>query len=198
MEYSLDTLVDKIKTDAIEKGEKTAQEIIAAADQKSETVLAQAASEAQRILADAQKESDNIILRGKNALKQAQRDTILSLKSELEALCKNYVSQVSVKALDHVHLKDMIVAALSNWNLNANDNVFVHISSEDAQHITKEVISGAVQALGSDIEIKVDDTITSGFKISKGDGNYMFDFTSEAISEALSIFLTPNIQELLK
>lgn len=197
MELKLDSLIDKIKVQGIEEGERTAKDIVSKAEQEAQDIINKAKEEAKSIIDTAKQESDRMFTSGKDGLKQAQRDLLLSLETKLVELGNKFVSATTVEALDSVKLADIIKTALSNWNFDSNDTIFVHLSSDDAKNITQATLAGAVKS-GQDIEIKVDNSISSGFRISKGDGGYAFDFTASSISEALSTFLTPNIRELLK
>lgn len=199
MAVNLDTLIEKIKTQGIEESKKSAEEIISNASKEADSIRSQAEARATQIIEQAEQESTTIVNRGKDALKQAQRDLLLTLEGQIKTLFEKFIAQATHDSLDANHLKDIISTALSKWTLGANENIFIHLSESDAQKITKESLSGAVQAQGANIEIKVDPNITSGFRISKQDGgNFAFDFTADAITSALSVFLTPNVQELLK
>lgn len=198
MEVNLDTLIEKIKVNGIEEADRKSKEMLTQTQVEAQEVIVKANNQAKQIIEEAQQESQIILKRGKDGLKQAQRDLLLSLEDELKDMCRKYISNISNQALSVNRLNDIIKTALSNWNFGENENIFIHLSSGDAQQITKESISGAVRAQGNTIEIKVDDSISKGFRISVGDENFAFDFTADAVSTALSVFLTPNVQELLR
>lgn len=195
MELQLDSLIDKIKTHGIEKGRESADTLVSEAKQESENIINKAKVDATNIIESAKQESSRLLQSGKDGLKQAERDLLMSVEGKLKDLCTKYVSSVTTEMLTAQSLLELIKTALSNWNVETNESVFVHISSNDANTITKQAITGVLQ---NNIEVKVDNSIANGFRISKGSSGYAFDFTGNAINEALAVFLTPNVQELLR
>ena len=199
MDTQLNILIDKIKQHGIEEGEKNAKEIVLLAENESTELLNNAQTKADALIAEAKQEADSILRRGTDALKQAQRDLLLVVENKLVTMCDKFVKQSTEEVLSGDNLKEIITTALSNWSFSSEEAIFVHLSKEHASKITSEAIAGAIKAQGATVSIKIDDSIAAGFKISKGsDSNFSFDFTSEAISAALSVFLTPNIQGLLQ
>lgn len=197
MELKLDSLIDKIKTQGIEEGRKSADTLLSEAKKESENIINKAKEDASYIIESAKQESNRLLQSGKDGLKQAERDLLMSVEGKLKELCTKYVSSLTTEVLTAQHLIELIKTALASWDFGTNESVFVHISSNDAKTITTQAIAGALKS-NNNVEVKIDNSVSNGFRISKGTSGYAFDFTGNAINEALAVFLTPNVQELLR
>ena len=86
MDTQLQELIDRIQQEGVKEAEQKSQEIVLEAETKAAETIAEARTQAQNILEKAQREVSQLETTGKAAIKQAARDTILSLRSRITAL----------------------------------------------------------------------------------------------------------------
>ncbi len=199
MEIQIDTLIEKVKQHGIKEGEKKAGETLQEAKREAEAIVASAKKEAQSIVAEATTNAEALEKRGKDALLQAHRDILLTVKEDIKQLLSAFISQEMRNALSGSALQSVLEGALSKWSFGNDANVFISLSEADAKKIVSEALQGALQAQGGTVTLQSHASISGGFRIArKSDGALQFDFTDETLSQSLISFLTPKLQELLK
>ena len=199
MEVQIDTLVEKIKQHGISQGEMQAAEILKEAKKEAEAIVSTAKKESESIIADAKAQSEVLIKRGKDALVQAHRDLLLSVREDIKKLLQTFVSQESHKALTAESLQDLLVKVLPQWSFTSGESIFISLSESDAKTLVADTIQGLLQSHNNAITLRADASVGGGFRISRsGDGALQFDFTDKTLSESLISFLTPKLQELLQ
>ncbi len=194
MDVKLDEIIDKIKTEGVNKGKEEASSLVSQAKSEAQSIIDDARTQAKQIIQQAAQQSESIVTRGTSALQQAKRDLLLVVKEQLASIIASFAQKNLAKALSTEATIELIKVALSKWNFQSNKSLFVHVSKEDAQKIS----AAALHSAGT-IEIKVDEQLSKGFRISSDEqGSLQYDFSETAINEALTHFLTQNIQELLQ
>ncbi len=193
MEVQIDTLIEKVKQHGIIEGEKKAEKVLSDAQNEARSIVASAKQEAQAIISEAQANAQALERRGKDALSQAHRDLLLTVKEDIKQLLNKFISQEMQGALSGASLQSVLEKALSQWKFGNDANVFISLSESDAKNIIHQALQGATVTLQSQ------SSITGGFRIAReSDGALQFNFTDEALSQSLMSFLTPKLQELLK
>ncbi len=81
----LQGLIDALKKQGVDSGEKAGQEIVDSARKQSEEILAQARAEALSIVAQAKEESEKQMKRLQSAMEIAASQFVNNLKSVIEA-----------------------------------------------------------------------------------------------------------------
>lgn len=199
MEVQIDTLIEKVRQHGIVEGEKKAEEIQDEAQRKADALVASAKEEARSIIAEAQVHAEALEKRGKDALSQAHRDLLLTIKEDIRQLLSRFISQEMRGVLSGASLQGVLEQVLSKWSFGKDENVFISLSESDVKNIIHESLHGALQAQGATITLQSHASISGGFRIArKSDGALQFDFTDETLSQSLVSFLTPKLQELLK
>ena len=84
MTEELQALLDRINEKGIEEADKEKERIIEEANAKARQIVEDAKTEANRIVEEAQKEAQLSEDKGREQLKQAARDIMLSLRETLQ------------------------------------------------------------------------------------------------------------------
>ena len=191
--------------------EKINQEGIKSAEEKARIIESKAKNDAEKILEDAKKFADNIIqeanssaLRLKDtseaSLKQASRDTILSLKEEIRKILNKIVALEISKAMSGEET-GKILADLIDKYVDKNGqpgDVKVLVKEEDLKKIKDGFMSKLKDKVASGVEFRPSANINAGFSISFDKGKSYFDFSDEGLLEALSAYLNPELAKLIK
>lgn len=196
MAQQIQDLVASIQKEGIDKANKEAEKIIAAAEKKADNIIKSAKKEADKVLSDADRE---IALRDQSAkasLSQAARDVQLSLKKSLtdqmNVLLEEKV-KTTFKSKDFVKLiKDIL--SLGFYDAN---NTELQISEKDYKELATVLTKELGDKIKEGLEIKPVKNVNFGFRLADKDGSGHFDFSAEATAELLIPFLSPAIAEIV-
>jgi len=191
--------------------EKINQEGIKSAEEKARIIESKAEKDAEKFLEDARKRADNIIKEASSnaqrmkaaseaSLKQASRDTILSLKEEIKKILNKIVALEISKSMSGEET-GRILAGLIEGYVDKNgqtSDIKVLVKKEDLEKIRDEFMSKLKDKVQSGVEFRPSANINAGFSISFDKGKSYFDFSDEGLLEALSAYLNPELAKLIK
>ena len=197
MDVQLKELIEKIKTDGVKNAEDKTAEIIRNAEIKSAEIIDNANKEAFQIKDSAKIEASRSEQSGKEALKQAGRDLILDVKSQIEEIFNGLLKTGTEEALSGKALTEGITSIIKNWKGELED-VTVLVSENQMKEIEKELTGKLAKEIRSGLEVKPFKAATAGFRVSEKDGKAFFDFTDEVLADYLSRYLNAGLTETLK
>ncbi len=187
MAEELQHLIDRIRKEGVEKAETESSDIVAAAKAEAEKIIADAKAQAAKTVAQAEQDSAVFTTRSTQALEQAGRDLLLTVGKGIDSifisLLKDSVSE-SMSA-------DVVAGLISKL---AENGATVEVSSEMLTVLKAKF----ADKLKAGIDLGADSEILAGFKLMEKSGSAYRDFTDEAIVDALSAFLRPQLAEILK
>ena len=198
MDAQLQEIIDTIKSEGVETAEARRQEIIENANAKAQSIIDEAKKEADSIVADAKEEAQKHEASGKAALRQAGRDLILTVRSEVEKLFDKVVHEATGEALTGDKLADAVVAALNSWDESKVADLEVLLPQKSLEEIEAGLKKRLAEAMKKGVEIKPATSVQAGFRIATKDGSAYYDFSDEGIAEMLSSFVGPRLAELLQ
>jgi V/A-type H+-transporting ATPase subunit E len=197
MEMELKGIIEKIKEEGVEEGEKKAADIISQAEERARNAMGSAEKEGEDIIKKAEKEAEKLRKNGEEALQQASRDVLLSLRQEIVALFDRVIKEETAKQLSPELLKGMITTLVEKFEKNGETDVEVLLSAKDKTALEKMLLTGLKEKMAKGVTLKASPKVEKGFMIGgKGKESY-YDFTDEAITEAFKAFLNPKITGLL-
>ena len=197
MDVQLKELIEKIKTDGVKNAEEKSAEIIRKAEIKSAEIIDNANKEAQVIKEAGKAEAERSKQSGKEALKQAGRDLLLDVRSQMSDLYSGLLKSGTAESLSGKALTEGIASIIKNWKGDLED-LSVLVSENQLSEIEKELKSKMAKELKDGLEIKPFKGASSGFRVSEKDGKAFFDFTDEVLADYLSRYLNTSISETLK
>ena len=197
MDVQLKELIEKIKTDGVKNAEDKAAEIIRNAEIKSAEIIDNANKKALELKDAAKAEAARSEQSGKEALKQAGRDLILDMKSQIGEIFSHLLKTGTAEALSGKALTESITSIIKNWNGELED-LSVLVSENQLKEIEKELTAKLAKEIKSGLEVKPFKGATAGFRVSERDGKAFFDFTDEVLADYLSRYLNTSLTETLK
>ena len=185
----LQSLLEKINRDGVEKADAEAAKIIAAAQAKADALIKDALAKAAQAKAEAEKDAKAYADRAAETIRQSARDITIGVKDTLTALLENLLAKDVDRAL-------------------ADEKTAVGIVAEAIKDLTGsgEIHCGAklTATLNSQLSnlksfsIVTDETLGTGFTVKTDGGRVEHDFTPETISAELAKRLRPDLAKLLK
>lgn len=197
MEIQLAQLISKIKAEGIKAAEDNAEKIIQDAQQKADSILKDADKKAAEITAAAQKDALRFENSAKEAVKQAGRDMILTVRKNLTDIFDRLLKTETDKALSANVMEEIIVSTVKKWDKAQAGSFIVEIPEKDSDTLQKVLASRLSEEIKSGLEIKTAKNMEKGFLVSSKDGSAYFNFSDEGIAEALSEFLNPKLGALI-
>ncbi|MBL7068789.1 MAG: V-type ATP synthase subunit E [Candidatus Omnitrophica bacterium] len=198
MATELDSLIQKIKEEGVEEAKKSSRDIIADAERKAKEIIDGAQKKKTAIVEDGEREAANLKKSGEAALRQASRDSLLSLRREVIKLFDNITKREISQALSSKDLQGIIVKTIENFKKGEEINIEVLLDKKEKDALEKTLLQALKNDLKKGVTFKVSSSIKNGFRVGEKGKNFYYDFTDEAVAEAFSLYLNPKITKILK
>jgi len=198
MDIQLQELLDTIRTEGVNNAEEQARKIRAEAEEQAGKIVADARKEAARILESATQDAKRLEQSGREALRQAGRDLILSLQKEIQNLIAAIIKKETKNVLTGKFLEEALSAVLSGWKENGETDLTVLVTEKLLENLAKALHSQLASAVKGGAELRPGRHVDYGFKVSMKGGTAYYNFTEEGIAEILGEYLNPRIAEILK
>jgi V/A-type H+-transporting ATPase subunit E len=194
----LQALLERINRDGVEKAEAERDRIVAEAQKTAEKTVADAKVQADKIVSDAKHEADLLRQKGEEALKQAARDTVLSLDERLKARMSAVVKAAVAEDADTKGFAE----ALTKWveaELESDDAVSIEVgvSKDDAETLRKHLMAKLGDDFKARVEVAPVKRLDAGFVLKFSGSDLVYDFSGDALTEVLCEFLSPRLVEII-
>jgi V/A-type H+-transporting ATPase subunit E len=198
MDIQLQELIDRIKSEGIKTAEQESARIIKEAQHKANDIVAGAHDEASGIVAKAKQQVQRFEQTATEAVQQAARNTILSLRTRVIEIFDALLAEQTGQAYSREVLQEAIVSLIKAWNKEQVANLEVLLSASDLKKIEKELKGRLSEELKKGLELKPFPELQAGFRIAMKDGSAYFNFSDQGIAEILSEYLNPKIAEIVQ
>lgn len=198
METQLDNLIQKIRQEGVEEAKKKSKEIIKDAERRAEEIIEDAERKKAAIMKDGQRDTANLRKSGEEVLRQASRDIILSLRQRIVELFDSVLKKDVSEGLSSENLKKIITRIIENFKKDEGLDIEILLSKQDKKGLEEALLRSLKDEFRKGITFKVSSGIEKGFRIGEKDKNFYYDFTDDAITEALKLYLNPRITDILR
>ncbi len=198
MDVQVKELIEKIKNDGVKSAEETAAGIISDAEKKAAALMEKAEKDAAEIKSQAQNEAARMEQAGKEALKQAGRDLLLSVRKDVETLFDGVVKAGAAEVLKGDSLKECIITVLKSWNADEVKDLTVLVPENLLKALESDLKGQLKSEVEKGLEIKPFNDIEAGFRISSKDGRVFYDFSDDELMTMLSKYLNPALLAILE
>ncbi len=199
MAEELQAFLNRIQQQGIQSGEEEARNIVEQARQEAELILRRARAESQEILRQAEKEAEKLVVNGKESLRLAARDTLLSLRHELQDRMQALFRQFAGDALSPAEIASIIADIIHKYHAAGNENLQIEalLDPDRCQALESALLAHLGEKMKT-ARISPVPGISGGFQLRIEGEDIIYDFTDEALAEALKTFLNPKLTALLK
>jgi V/A-type H+-transporting ATPase subunit E len=199
MADELQALLDRITEEGLKKANEERQAILEKAALAAQRTVVDAKAEAAALLEEARRESALLKEKGEQALRQAARDVMLSLRAELERRVVEVARLAAAKALDPAAMAATITELARGFAESGGREQRIEVLLNPA-HV-EALAETLAAALGTDLRTRVDlrpvPTVKAGFRIKASGSDVAYDFTDEALAEAMAAFLSPRLAAIM-
>ncbi|HJL43684.1 MAG TPA: hypothetical protein RMG48_20420 [Myxococcales bacterium LLY-WYZ-16_1] len=206
-------LIDKVRSEAVDAGERQAKQIVDEARQRAARIVDDARTEAERHLSEARAQAERETAAGRAALEQAARDTILRLQEELMQHFGRQVRRlVEEEFRDDNFLQRLILELVGKERPSEPDGAQVLLPARavgfeqleaDNPELGRDPVDAFVlevsrAGLREGVTLKPDQELEAGVRILLHDGEVEVEVSPEAVAELLDQHLLPRFRGLLE
>ena len=200
MDEQLQSLLERIQNEGVERAEADAARIVDAAEERARQIVAGAEAEAAAIRARAGADAAAAGERASRVLEQTARDFLLALRNTIEAVLRESLRGAVGRAASPEVLAAMLVKladAYAAHDMNES-RVDVLLSPEDQQAVAALVMEDYRDLVRQGLTLRPDDRVDAGFKVSFVDDDLYHDFTVQALAEALAPVLKAPLGDIVR
>ncbi|MCK5805452.1 MAG: hypothetical protein KAI66_21655 [Lentisphaeria bacterium] len=199
MAEELQALLDRIKTEGLEKAEEQKSMLLADAQAEAARLVTDAQAEATRIKTEAEREAGLLQEKGEQALAQAARDVLLSLKDQLQTRIATVAKSLVGEVLAADEIAQALLAVIEAYAASNGEvqQVQLLVKPEQLDEIDQALKGRLADELQRNTELKPVPGMTGGFRLVFNGQDVMYDFSDEALAEALAAYLNPRLAALL-
>ena len=200
MAEQLQSLLERIQKDGIEKADAEATRILEQANEQARKIVSDAQAKAAEMIKKAETDSQAYQQRSRKALEQAARDVVLYVRDAIDETLKKLVSKEVTQSLTPERLGKLIETVVKAYAQSGQTTGRLDVLlNPDQQKAVREYFMGKLsQSMKQGLEIEGRDDIVSGFRVSVEGGRIQHDFSGEAITEAISALLRPELARILQ
>ena len=189
MSEDLQSLLEKINREGVEKANAESARIIDAAKAKAAAIVKEAEESAAKAKADAEKASADYAARAAETVSQAARDTVLKIESSVTALLeKLLVKSVDVTLANPDTAAKLVATAVADLTGPGEITCGAKLAAALKAQLAAQ----------RNFTVALDDTLGTGFTVKLDGGRVEHAFTGAAISEELAKRLRPDLAKLVK
>jgi V/A-type H+-transporting ATPase subunit E len=203
----LQDLIETLKKQGVDTGEKAGKQIVESAHKEAEEVLVKAKAEAASIISRAKEESDKQMKRLQSSMEIAASQFVNSLKGVIEENLLTLPLQKELTGVlgDPGFLKALITRFVETYTGSGQGEEIQLLLPKGTQDELKDFAMQLMgrhygQAKGGDplvLELEAQD-VKFGFQVNKKQGNVRLDFSDEAFLSLFLSFLAPKFRDLFK
>ena len=195
----LDSLLERIYQDGVEKSNKKADEIISNAKNEADRIIKEAESKSEEIIKEAQRKSEELKKNTITDVRMAGEQSISALKQRVKDLVTSKVLEEGLKGAfaDTAFLKDLILEVVKKWDIaSGNSDVTVYFPESKKADIDA-AFEKSIKSAINNATINFDKKLSNGFKIVPNNGNYQLQFTDEYFVEFFSDYIKAKTEEVI-
>lgn len=199
MAEELQHLIERIRKEGVESGEKAADSLVAEAKKKATALVADAQKQAKDLVEKAEKDAAAFAERGKATLQQSARDLLISIGGSVGNVVAGTVDEKVGAALTPDLMAQMLLKLAEAYAKDGGERgIEAMLGEADAAALKAAFAKNYQDKLAAGIQIESDKEIFQGFRVGVKGGQVFHDFTKEAIAESLAHFLRPELAEIVK
>lgn len=197
MAEDLQQLLDRIQQDGVDKAQAEADRILKQAEARAKAIREDAEEQRQARLQEAEEDAAQLEARGRRALEQAARDTVLTVARQLEKLMQGALQAEVGRALEGEALAGLVARVVEGYSRDGA-GVDVLVREEDREAVKAAVTNHLKGAAADGITIRAERGLSQGFRVALDDGRVTHDFSAQAVAESLAGLLRPYLAEITR
>lgn len=213
----VEALIERLKTDGVEAGQKKAEDIVINAQKRAEWIIEEAEEEARQVIEKARKEAAALVASGQDALQLATRDAQIKLRDTLlNSFSQEVASVVGQHMQDPSFMAQLILelagTVRENTGLDTARSIVMHLPQDimgveelkkNPEELEQGKLSHFTAALAADmlrvgVKFEVRDDPGGGLLIRLEDEDMLIDFSDKTVAALLLEHIQPRFRALLQ
>ena len=199
MSEDLQALLDRIRSDGVEKAAAEAKSITDAARKEAEAIRQAARDDAAKTREEAKRDAADFAAHAEATVKQAMRDVKLQLAADLQRQVTDLLAaDVKAAFADKARVSEWVAKAVDAYLREGEGGIAVELGGSAAA--MAESLRGALaaKAAAGGVEVTGSPAFPEGFTLRLDGGRVEQCFTAQAVTDALSRLLRPELAAMLK
>lgn len=184
----IQSLLEKINREGVEKAEAEAKRIVDAAKARADQIIAEAREGAERTKADAAKDAEASAARAAETIRQGARDVVINVRESVTAMLEKLLAKDVAAAL----ADEKSAAALASDAIRELAGPGEIACGEKLAQTLK-----AQLAAQGGFTVVLDESVGAGFSVKLDGGRVEHTFTEAVIAAELAKRLRPDLAKLL-
>lgn len=199
MPADLQSLLERIQAEGVEKANTKAAAIIAEAEKTAAEKIAAAEKKQRELHEKSEAEAAVLQERTEQAIRQAARDVAIEVGQSIQQT----LERVLLKKLDETLSGDFLKTFLENIiktvaaHPGAEGGMQALVSEDQAKELAEFAASSLSSAVADGLEIAPSKDVKAGVRVMIADGRIEHDFTNEAIMNAMSKMMSPTLAKMV-
>ncbi|MBQ8590050.1 MAG: V-type ATP synthase subunit E [Firmicutes bacterium] len=199
MEIQLQELIDQIKKDGVVAAETEAASILDSAKAEAERIVADAQATAEKLILNAKAENDRMVKSSEDAIRQAGRNLLITFRESVARELKAIVGETVAKAYSSEAFEALVVKAVENWSRKSDvEDLTLIVNEEDLKAVEEAALAALNDRIMRGVTLKASENFDGGFRIAVNNGSAYYDYSTEAVVDMLSNYLSQKVTALLK
>lgn len=198
MTEDLQGLLNRIQEDGLQKSEAERAKIIADAEAKAAKIIADAEAKAAETEKKAAADAAALKEKAEESIRQASRDIIIALRSEMQQRLQSVAKACAGSAMDQNLMVALIYEMAKKYAENPTDNLEILLPAAARDQLEAGLLNALGQDLASRTKILGEPELESGLQIGFRDGSVFLDFSDEALSDLICSYIGPKLAAILK
>lgn len=182
----LQSLLEKINREGVEKADAEAKRIVDEAKAKADKIVKDALAEAEKAKADAEANAKTYADRAAETIRQSARDITIGVKDAVTALLEKLLAK-DIDAALGASAAQIVTDAIKDLTGPGEITCGPKLAA---------ALKAQLSANGS-FKVITDETLGAGFTVKLDGGRVEHDFTAETISTELAKRLRPDLAKLV-
>ncbi len=199
MADELQALLDKITEQELQKADAEKGRILSQAREEAEATVRKAQEEAKSIVENARREAAILQQKGEEALRQASRDVLLSLRSELEKRVKQAAEELLNANMQPATIADIVSKLVVNFVKadGSSDDIQILLNQEDIAAVEAALKATLADNLRAKCTLAPSNAVSGGFKLVFKESGVVYDFTDKALADTVAAGLGGKIASVI-
>lgn len=199
MPEQLQALLNTIQEEGFRKADQEREKVLAEARAEAKQLVDTARDEAAKLVADAKQEAAAFDAKGRESLRQAARDTLLSLRTQLNDRMAQVVRSGAAETLDVKTMGEILTILVKGFAESGGKEARFEalVSEGQAKTLEQEMRRRLSKHMRDAVTVTPLPDIEAGFQLRMEGDQATYDFTDAALAEVLCRFLNPRLGELV-
>jgi len=200
MPEQLESLLQKLHNEAVDKADAVARERIAAAEQKAAAIVAAAERRAKDTVAAAERTAAQLVESGKKTLEQAARDLLIYLRQAIEAEFAALVRGALPEVVPVSVIQEILVRLATDVGREKRtaEGLRVAVSEADYTNLIGFFMQRFREQAQQGVELHPLRSLKAGFRIALKGKDVEYDFSDAVIVQMLCDLVNPTLQDILR